>query len=693
MSSTPTQRFVCPRCRSSFLASTRYCAECGADMHRASALDLAARSDAAMARTATDSGDVVREIPDDDRRLGEANRQWLGKLVDGRYRVIDVIGRGGMGVVYKVEHVRMGKIAAMKVLHRDLAQDADVIQRFQREAHAVSQLVHPNTVQVFDFGTAHDALYLIMELVRGQDLQRILDRDGPMRWSRLGPLMIQIGGALQEAHEMGIIHRDLKPENVLVSRTTGGRDFAKVLDFGLAKLGSREQQRPDVTDRAQIVGTPYFMAPEQIRGDDVDARTDVYALGAMMFRALTGVPLFDARTAVGVLTKHLTVAADAPSQRAPGQGIAPQVDHICVRALAKDPKDRWSSVTEMTAAIEEAYAELVSEASSGGRPIARASISGVRGGDGSGESALELRRADLDDFERGLRRRRQVLIGVSALAVLGAGGAAYWLLTRTPAPSTAEVEPNDETAQATLIRPGEITGLLGKRRTRADGDRDLFRLDVGAERQLLSLTLAAPPNIDVTLTLRNADGVVIAQVDDGPTGASERLWRRVVTGPVLLEVAQRDPAPGLPVENISDAYKLTVALDAPDPEWESEPNASAADASAISAGPLRGHLEARDDVDVLRWDGASGRYRVTIDAGAMPLVWRLADGVPRTGSADVELTTGATIRIERADHDRPHAEVAPALDGTWTVSVGPATGAPATTGSGGSGSSARGSAR
>src|SRR5690348_2942121 len=138
-------------------------------MTRASALDAAARSG--------DSSDSQRAIHED-RRVSDSNQAWLGKIVDGRYRVLEVIGRGGMGVVYRVEHLRMGKIAAMKVLHRDLAQDPDVIGRFEREAAVISKLHHPHTVQVFDFGTAQDALYLIMEYVRGRDLARIIERDG-----------------------------------------------------------------------------------------------------------------------------------------------------------------------------------------------------------------------------------------------------------------------------------------------------------------------------------------------------------------------------------------------------------------------------------------------------------------------------------------------------------------------------------
>src|SRR5688572_10527755 len=228
----------------------------------------------------------------------------LGRLIDARYRVISRLGHGGMGVVYKVEHQRMGKIAAMKVLHRELVSDKEVVKRFRREAEAVSKLTHPNTVQTFDFGTADGAMYLVMEYVRGEDLGAILRRDGPLAFRRAAPIFIQICAALAEAHELGIVHRDLKPENILVTRTKEGSDHVKVLDFGLAKLSEREEAA-EVTGRGTIIGTPYYMSPEQIRGETLDHRSDIYSLGAMMYRILTGEHPFHAQTPVGVLTKHL----------------------------------------------------------------------------------------------------------------------------------------------------------------------------------------------------------------------------------------------------------------------------------------------------------------------------------------------------------------------------------------------------
>src|SRR5262249_9530917 len=155
----------------------------------------------------------------------------VGRVISSRYRVLGVIGTGGMGTVYKVEHTAMGKIAALKMLHPTLSSDREIVKRFRREAEAISLLTHPSTVQAFDFGEADGCVYMVMELCRGEDLATILRRDGPIPFERAAPLLVQVCEALAEAHEKGIVHRDLKPENVIVSRGTAGRDLAKVLDF------------------------------------------------------------------------------------------------------------------------------------------------------------------------------------------------------------------------------------------------------------------------------------------------------------------------------------------------------------------------------------------------------------------------------------------------------------------------------
>jgi serine/threonine-protein kinase len=675
MSSTPAQKFVCPRCRSSFDEPGRFCAACGADMTHASPLDAAqqiadppASEPAAGATGAGATGPSDRLL---DRRLTDSNRTWLGKVVDGRYRVLEVIGRGGMGVVYRVEHLRMGKIAAMKVLHRDLAHDPEIVQRFEREAAAVSKLHHPHTVQVFDFGNAQGALYLIMEYVRGLDLARLISRDGPIPWPRCAPLLAQISGALQEAHELGIVHRDLKPENVLITRTTGGRDYAKVLDFGLAKLDQRGAPTRE-TERNAIVGTPYFMAPEQIRGDEVDARTDIYSFGALMFELLTGEHLYSGSTAVGVLTKHLTAEPDAPSMRAPKLAIPPGVDHLCRKALARDPRARWQTAAELAEAIEEIYGETVHDTTGGGsRPGSRSLAGGrlVLDRD-EGASDLRLRRSDIDAFERGLKRQRVILLGGTGALAAGAVAAGVVLLSRGAPTLREEREPNDEVAQANRIAAGtSVTGYLGKRHSPTEPDRDVYVVPWPAgSRRVVTVAVSGLPNIDLNLSVNDGDGLHGATVDEAGIGAGEALHRRAVDGPIVITVGEtmaKDQT--LPIENVSDPYRLTVTEETL--PGESEPNNMDADANPlVLTEELRGTLDTRLDVDLLRWTGETGEFHIVVRADGVPLVWRLPDGKPRTpGAAAIALHRGDLIRLERTD--RSGTGPLPGRDGQWSVVV------------------------
>ncbi len=640
-------------------------------MQRASALEESAQhaSVGELHRTGPGDARLAAELAQD-RRVTESNRAWLGKVVEGRYRVLDVIGRGGMGVVYRVEHLRMGKIAAMKVLHRELCEDRDAIERFEHEAAAVSRLQHPHTVQVFDFGQAQGALYLIMEYVRGLDLAHILARDGAMPWARAAPLLVQICSALQEAHDLGVVHRDLKPENVLIGRTTGGRDFAKVLDFGLAKLDGR--QLPSATDRQEILGTPYFMSPEQIRGDAVDARSDIYSFGALMFNVLTGENLFTAATAVGVLTKHLTAEPDAPSQRAANMGIDPRVDHLCKKALAKDPSERWQSAAELTAELEEAYRELVGEATGSGRGGSRP----LGGGrlvldEESSVNDLRLRRSDLDAFERSLRRRKAMVLAGASAIVLGVAAGVAWYLLREGQVVTREREPNHDKPNYIAFER-EVTGLLGKRLSKSEGDRDLFEVKGSAAQQLVSVELSGIPNLDVALHARGKDGRTWITVDEGGIGEGEQLFRRVTEGTMVIAIESlRTAGQAVPTENVSDEYRLLVKREAADPGWEAEPNATNADASPLAAGlPLRGRLDSRGDVDVLRWTGDDAKVEIAVEAAGLPLVWQMQDGQLRSpGTSTVSLRRGEHLRLMRSDQREGRKGALPGRQATWTVTA------------------------
>ncbi len=599
----------------------------------------------------------------EDRRVNDSNQTWLGNVVDGRYRLLEVIGRGGMGVVYRVEHLRMGKVAAMKVLHRDLAEDSDVVHRFEREAAAVSRLHHPHTVQVFDFGTAGGALYLIMEYVRGQDLGRIVDRDGPMPWARAAPLLAQICGALQEAHEYGIVHRDLKPENVLITRSTAGRDYAKVLDFGLAKLDERNVPKRD-TERSQIVGTPYFMSPEQIRGEEVDLRSDIYSFGALMFQVLTGQHLYTGTTAVGVLTKHLTADPDAPSMRAPKMGIPPAVDHLCRKALAREPEKRWQSAQALGEAIEEIYQETVGD-TTGPKTVSKKLGGGTLVFDrhDDAESDVRLRRSDIDAYEASIKRRRVFVWLTMLLMTLGAAAAGAWFFMRPAGVLAEESEPNNDTEHANRVATS-VRGFLGRRIDANEGDRDFYQFP-GAGRRVVTVTVSAIPNIDINLVLDDTTGHSTT-IDEGRVGEGETLHRRVIDGALIVSVGQtRVKDSKLPTENVSDAYELTIVEERAD-AGEVEPNNMEADSTQLlPTYELRGYLDTKDDVDMLRWTGETGTYIVVVRADGIPLQWKLSDGAARTpGEATLELKKGELVRIERNP-----AQAQTKRDGSWSIVV------------------------
>ncbi len=705
--SNPLLRYACARCHAIYDTPVRYCGRCGAAIEGPGHKERRADStdDDFSVETTTGGGSFV--YPDLQRRASDGQDRWLGRVIDDRYRVLEIVGRGGMGVVYKVEHQRMGKIAAMKVLHHEYSREPQVVERFRREAATVSQLTHPNTVQIFDFGTTHGALYLIMEYVRGPDMSELLRRDGPIPFLRAAPMLAQICAALAEAHALGIIHRDLKPENILVTRTHRGRDVAKVLDFGLAKLGEQEESA-EVTDRGSIVGTPYYMSPEQIRGELVDMRTDIYAVGSMMYRILTGTHAFSAKTPVGVLTKHLTEDVVPPSSRVPGSGFLPSLDDVVLRAMAKNPEDRYQTVGELLDAIEGAYAE---ECVSSGRMSnsaleipATSSWGGTVGsarnlvGDDSDDidygidSAIRLRRSDLDAYERSIRRRRFLLLALIPLVLSTLVAALIYVWAFMPAmPHRVEVEPNNFMDNATLIAADTpVVGYLGKRMSKSKPDRDFFHVSTpvavnidaadaadtvdppGSHREetgdrgaaatkgqpphrasgwLVDVEVSPLPNIDIELSLLDATGKVIAQVSEGGIGMGESLRHLRVEGEVYLLVSERmPPSFRLPTENVSDQYELTVSFAPRDPSRESEPNDGPTDADSLAVGtPMSGYLDRRGDVDFIRFVGEPGRYQLNINAAAeLPIAWRIDDGeLSEMRRMIVDLRGGEMLHVRR----------------------------------------------
>ncbi len=281
---------------------------------------------------------------------------FIGReILDGQFRVIQKIGTGGMGSVYKAEQPAMNRMVAIKILHPKLTGRKDLVSRFRREARAMSQLTHPNTVRVFMYGELEedDSLYIVMELLEGRNLNQTVRREGPMSTERAIPILSQVCGALQEAHEMGIVHRDLKPENIFLCNQAGLKDFAKVLDFGLAKVTER-QMRPGsliLTQEGMVFGTPEFMSPEQAQGRTLDARSDIYSLAVILYEALTGKLPFDAKTPMEYIQKHVMEPPIPLKERVSEREFAPELQAILSRALAKHPDQRFQRAVDFAEAL------------------------------------------------------------------------------------------------------------------------------------------------------------------------------------------------------------------------------------------------------------------------------------------------------------------------------------------------------
>ncbi len=362
----------------------------------------------------------------------------IGFVVAGRYRILERLGRGGMGVVYKVEHLRLGKLVAMKLLAGELARRPEVARRFEREASLAARLSHRNTVQVFDYGVSDGLTWLVMELVPGRDLSQMLRSEGPIAPVRAVRLVAQVCASLEEAHALGIVHRDIKPGNVMVARGPGGEEVAKVLDFGLAKLRHGSEFN-DVSGRNALLGTPAYMAPEQIDGRPVDARTDVYALGAMLYRMLTGEAVFRGHFGLWeTLARHLVESPDPLRKRAPHLDIPEALEAVVLRALAKRPDNRYASVSELREALlgavhDQPLDEFFDRPS---EPLLLV-------------PAGHATRDDVASYERRLRRQLSlsralvavVLLGTAAmLAAVGVLSMPVWAELASSAPATAPVE-------------------------------------------------------------------------------------------------------------------------------------------------------------------------------------------------------------------------------------------------------------
>ncbi|PRQ08237.1 serine/threonine-protein kinase [Enhygromyxa salina] len=314
---------ICPQCEARVLDEHRFCPSCGSDLSSVSSLD----------------GDP-----------------YLGVVIEDRYRIEELLGSGAMGRVYKAEQTALHKPFAIKILSPQLTNDPDSQARFANEAHNCASLNHPNVVSVVDYGRTHDGItYLVMEYIEGRSLEQIIYDEFPLTRERIADLILQVLAALAEAHGLGVLHRDLKPENILVQSLRTRGELLKVLDFGIAKLmddAPNARARPGLTSQGAVCGTPEYMSPEQACGLKLDQRSDIYAVGVILYQMLTGRPPFESDVAVEILHRHIHEVPKPPSEVL---GKTPDpLEAVCLRALAKERDGRYADAAEFREAIVEA---------------------------------------------------------------------------------------------------------------------------------------------------------------------------------------------------------------------------------------------------------------------------------------------------------------------------------------------------
>ena len=302
---------ICPQCSEEYPLDVRFCAKDGSTL----------------------------------KLQGGGSADLVGSIIADRYHVLRKLGEGGMGQVYLAEHVKMGRKSAVKVMNPGMGSDADAVSRFNREAANASRISHPNVAAVYDFGETSDGvIYLAMEFIEGPPLTKLIEQHGALAPMRAAEITRQASEALAVAHDMGIVHRDLKPDNIMIAKAREGGDLVKVVDFGIAKAANNDAQK--VTKTGLVVGTPEYMSPEQLAGDKLDGRSDIYSLALVAFNMLTGKLPFPADTVQESMIMRLTDKPRTLSEMKPNAAWTAEVQAVLDRALQRDASQRYQSAAD-----------------------------------------------------------------------------------------------------------------------------------------------------------------------------------------------------------------------------------------------------------------------------------------------------------------------------------------------------------
>ena len=595
--------------------------------------------------------------------------QYIGKMLDNRYEILERIGTGGMAVVYKAKCHRLNRLVAVKILKSDLAQDEDFRRRFNAEAAAVAQLSHPNIVSVYDVSRGGDTEYIVMELIDGITLKQYMEKRGQLNWRESLHFITQIMRGLSHAHSRGIVHRDIKPQNVMVLRDGS----VKVADFGIACLENAAQ-----TLTQEALGSVHYISPEQARGDRIDARSDIYSAGVVLYEMLTGRLPFEGDSAVSVAIQHLSSIPLAPREINPD--IPEQLELICMKAMAPDLDRRYPSADAMIADLEafrknpgvsldfELEDLRPEESDEPTRPLRTASIlSGSNGQSGhrpARESERERRRYDDydDDYDRprrGSNKRNTALIGVAVVLAV----AVIVVLFRTILGSFG-------TAPTSYVVP-DLLGCTEEEAKELPEIKDIFKIDVqGTE-----------------FSDKYEEGEICRQ---DPEKGEERQGDNLVikvwvsdgedTGEMINVVGQSQRGAETLLKNLADKYDLTIEA----PEELMVYNDDVEAGCVISSDPVEGETLHKGDTITLVL--SKGKQPVTLIKFIGVQLETALDQLKGLGldPDDVTVTDEYSDKpvgeIIRQTPDAG-AEVQPGDKITFVVSKGPENGGEAGTGS------------
>ncbi len=611
------------------------------------------------------------DIHDDDQSA------YLGTLIADRYLVLQLLGRGGMGAVFKAEQIHLRKLVAVKLLHETLSSRKQLVSRFTREARAISRLSSPHTVMVYDFGRWGELFYLVMELLEGEPLDALLEREGPLPAARTTHAVLQMCDSLGEAHRFGIVHRDLKPENIMLVRNHSEPDFVKILDFGLAKVKGVDDPYT-IHSQRDIFGTPYYMSPEQIRAGEVDGRADIYAVGALMFRMLTGHYVFGGDQGTFDLLKcHLMEPAPKMSSKAPQAKIPPALEQIVAKCLEKEPDKRFATMEELALALQAAEKSGFAASNVGpatvvpldlgatpaaARPVKSASVhvkSATAAADAVRRPARVAAKYDsglydpdagtsVEDIQdRAQKAQKWRSIGFIAALLLGVGILLAMIMASGEQVGGVEVEPNNEPKLANpLDTDGTTRGKIGAKRSPTLADRDCFRLPPVRDNDMLTIKLTGAQTMDLLVSLHEKSGETIAQGSHRGKGDGELLrFLDMRKQPVSVCVTEQTAPGGVASESLTDEYKLKLEVQPRADNAEREFNDTGKGQDLNTGAQLQGSLDGPLDRDVFALMGnLDGRIvRATVDVAQTdgPSWLRLA----LLDSGDKTLATG-TLRAD-----------------------------------------------